>query len=281
MKQFTKLLPIEHVLVPLAPQRRFAGCNKRCYEGAAILSVSILNSAQAGGLETGVRFPYWVLPRNRGLHRRQQQCQHLSYSRSLRLGLRFSCCALPRYQEPLCSQQRYQHLRSPRALRSGLPCGSARIGVYDLTGYFGICQIGTEVYNPKWTPVSCVRTSVIDSFISILGYLAVMGCMPWETRNGVGFTTFVASGWLRDRGFQRLFHERGQEVVGSRRGVDCNLCFPGFRRVCCTWDLRDFINLAQLDAGHLWYITFVSPETCHNDATFLRTCSFALLGMRA
>ena len=130
MKQFTKLLPIEPGLVPFAPKRRFAGCNKRCYEGAAILSVNILNSAQAGGLEAGVRFPCWVLPRKRGPYRRQQQCQHLSYSRSLRLELRFSFCTLPRYQEPLCSQQRYQHLRSPRAFRLGLLCGSARVHLY-------------------------------------------------------------------------------------------------------------------------------------------------------
>ena len=47
----------EHGLVPLAPKRRFAGCNKRCCEGAAIFSVNILDSAQAGGLEAGVPFP--------------------------------------------------------------------------------------------------------------------------------------------------------------------------------------------------------------------------------
>ena len=103
MKQFTKLLPIEYRLVPSASKRRFAGCNKRCYDGAAILSVNIFDSAWARRLEAGVRLTYWVLPRKRRPYRRQQQCQHLLYSRALRLGLRFPYCALPRYQEPLCS----------------------------------------------------------------------------------------------------------------------------------------------------------------------------------
>ena len=42
-----------------------------------------------------------------------------------------------------------------------------------------------------------------------------------------------------------------------------------------------FINLAQLDAGHLCHITFVSPGTCDKDATPVRACSLALLNMGA
>ena len=36
-----------------------------------------------------------------------------------------------------------------------------------------------------------------------------------------------------------------------------------------------------LGAGHLFHITFVSPGTCNDDATSVRTCSLALLGLRA
>ena len=87
---------------------------------------------------------------------------------------------------------------------------SARIGVYDFTGYFDICQMGEEVKNPKWTlPVSCVGTCVIVTFIYFLVYLAVSGCMPWETRDGVvGFTTLVASEADSANYIMSLFAER-------------------------------------------------------------------------
>ena len=47
-------------------------------------------------------------------------------------------------------------------------------GEHDLDVYFDICQMGTEVYNPKWTlPVSCVRTIMS----SLCWRIALTGCM--------------------------------------------------------------------------------------------------------
>ena len=48
-------------------------------------------------------------------------------------------------------------------------------GEHDLAGYFDICHLGTEVYNPNWTlPVPCVRTirSSLCWCISLSGVFA-------------------------------------------------------------------------------------------------------------
>ena len=111
-------------------------------------------------------------------------------------------------------------------------------GAHDLAGYFDICHIGTEVYNPKWTlPVPCVRTirSSLCWRISLSGVHAGGGV--------VGFQDVCRlRSCLRDRGFLRLW-------PGGRHEVSCNLSGLGFHRVCSTLDLRDVMNLAQSCAG--------------------------------
>jgi len=57
---------------------------------------------------------------------------------------------------------------------------AARIGIYDFTGYFDICQMGHEVENPRKTlPYSCVSTCVVVAIIYFLVYIAVAGFLPW------------------------------------------------------------------------------------------------------
>ena len=121
--------------------------------------------------------------------------------------------------------------------------------------------------------MSGIRACVIDPFISASAYLVVRSVFPWETRdNAVGVTTSVAS-------------EAGVVIVACtvfavrvvRTALDGEVV-----SVAIHVDLvSDEFARHWLDAGHLFHITFVSPGTCNDDATSVRTCSLALLGLRA
>ena len=130
--------------------------------------------------------------------------------------------------------------------------------------------MGSVVHNLEWTlPVSGIRAYVIDPFISIslLGVYAV-----GDPRQRRGFHDECRiRGWRRDRGLHRPCRESGQEGVGWRSGVSCNLCGLVSDEFARHW----------LDAGNSFHITFVSPGTCDDDAATVRVGSLALLGTRA
>ena len=97
--------------------------------------------------------------------------------------------------------------------------------------------------------------------------------MSWETQdNVVGFSTSVAS-------------EAGVVIVAFtilavrvvRRALEGDVV-----SVAIYVDLvSDEFARHSLEASHLFNITFVSPGTCDDDATSVRACSLALLGLRA
>eukprot|EP00397_Hematodinium_sp_SG-2012_P018544 GEMP01019002.1.p1 GENE.GEMP01019002.1~~GEMP01019002.1.p1 ORF type:complete len:668 (+),score=117.72 GEMP01019002.1:271-2274(+) len=80
------------------------------------------------------------------------------------------------------------NLRSPSgAFSSGskvlwnLAAGT-RFGVYDMTGYYDINFMGSEVVNPKRTiPYSGIITCFVVGIIYILCYLAIIGSLPMDS----------------------------------------------------------------------------------------------------
>ena len=98
-------------------------------------------------------------------------------------------------------------------------------------------------------------------------------CVVGDPRQRRGFLDECRlRGWRRDRGLSPSFAVRvvrralEGDVVSVAIYVD--LVSDEFARHC-------------LEAGHLFNITFVSPGTCDDDATSVRACSLALLGLRA
>lgn len=60
-----------------------------------------------------------------------------------------------------------------------------RLGIYDFTGYYDVCQMGGEVERPRRTiPLACVRTCIVVAVIYALTYLAVLGAIPWDGPEG-------------------------------------------------------------------------------------------------
>jgi amino acid transporter len=64
---------------------------------------------------------------------------------------------------------------------------ATRFGVYDMTGYYDVCQMGGEVRNPRKTiPYACISTSVCVGTTFILTYLAIGGVMSYYGPDGFG-----------------------------------------------------------------------------------------------
>eukprot|EP00240_Pyramimonas_obovata_P002916 CAMPEP_0118921752 /NCGR_PEP_ID=MMETSP1169-20130426/928_1 /TAXON_ID=36882 /ORGANISM="Pyramimonas obovata, Strain CCMP722" /LENGTH=677 /DNA_ID=CAMNT_0006862529 /DNA_START=333 /DNA_END=2363 /DNA_ORIENTATION=+ len=62
---------------------------------------------------------------------------------------------------------------------------SARIGLYDFSGYQDVCMIGDEVQDAKRNiPKSCVITCVVVTVVYLAVYLAVLGYLPWDGADG-------------------------------------------------------------------------------------------------
>lgn len=70
---------------------------------------------------------------------------------------------------------------------------ACRLGVYDFTGYYDVCQMGGEVQNPRKTiPYSCIITCLVVLVIYMLTYISVIGYLPWDGPDG--FVTGIDSG---------------------------------------------------------------------------------------
>merc|ERR1719242_3029304 len=71
---------------------------------------------------------------------------------------------------------------------------AARFAVYDFTGYYDVCFVGTEVQDPRKTiPLACVGTCVVIAMCFFLVDVAVIGSLEWDPDKG-GYVELVTSG---------------------------------------------------------------------------------------
>merc|ERR1719242_2036080 len=71
---------------------------------------------------------------------------------------------------------------------------AARFAVYDFTGYYDVCFVGTEVQDPRKTiPLACVGTCVVIAMCFFLVDIAVIGSLEWDPDKG-GYVELVTSG---------------------------------------------------------------------------------------
>merc|ERR1719242_2449724 len=73
---------------------------------------------------------------------------------------------------------------------------AARFAVYDFTGYYDVCFVGTEVQDPRKTiPLACVGTCVVIAMCFFLVDIAVIGSLEWDPNaTPPGYVELVTSG---------------------------------------------------------------------------------------
>merc|ERR1719242_747653 len=73
---------------------------------------------------------------------------------------------------------------------------AARFAVYDFTGYYDVCFVGTEVQDPRKTiPIACIGTCVVIAMCFFLVDIAVIGSLEWDPMaTPPGYVNLVTSG---------------------------------------------------------------------------------------
>jgi len=102
--------------------------------------------------------------------------------------------------------------------------GATRFGVYDMTGYYDVCNMGGEVQNPRRTiPLSCIATCCIVGVIYVLVYLAVLGAIPWQ-----GFEALYTNDDATHIGIMSLFTEARTGSVPFAKFITVIVCLTIF-----------------------------------------------------